>query len=353
MALGNMNFYQDGMGSAVDAFQKGQKHWSDLLTADVNRANTAANTTNTLERLGMDKEKHPLDLERMRTQNVGYGLDNEVKRAGIDKAEREKRQKTMDDFFKYMEQHDDVDGAIAYSGAPPKLGEAWKQMNPQQRAAMYEQFSKARTRDADRTNAEKHRQKLEEIKATGTEQRQTEQMRQEGMDRRERIKAEARIQAQRLVASLRTRPLTQDQFIAQLNQKRSELINNPAIPTESKQEMLSVVEQEINNAVLTKSMSSPQRPSLDLPGMTGGQVQMRPPQAPYPNQGAGALPPNNGGLTPPGMPPVPYPQQQPQQPQAGKLQGAAAENWITRAMQANPGMTREQVIAQGKSLGKL
>jgi hypothetical protein len=41
---------------------------------------------------------------------------------------------------------------------------------------------------------------------------------------------------------------------------------------------------------------------------------------------------------------------------AGKpsvLQGQAAEDWITRAMQANKGMTREQVIQEGKRLGKL
>lgn len=39
--------------------------------------------------------------------------------------------------------------------------------------------------------------------------------------------------------------------------------------------------------------------------------------------------------------------------QKGPTKSKAAEEWITRAMQANPGMTREQIEAEGKRRGKL
>lgn len=77
---------------------------------------------------------------------------------------------------------------------------------------------------------------------------------------------------------------------------------------------------------------------------------------------AGQTAPNPAALTPPGSPPLTTPRVEsatPPLPQGvgaspkPKLVGPQAEDWIVRAMKLNPGMTREQVIEEGRKAGKL
>lgn len=57
--------------------------------------------------------------------------------------------------------------------------------------------------------------------------------------------------------------------------------------------------------------------------------------------------------TQPVLPITPEPRTAPAKPAASKLSGKAAEDWVSRAMAANPGMSREQIMEQGRLKGKL
>lgn len=160
---------------------------------------------------------------------------------------------------------------------------------------------------------------------------------------RAEIIAEAKSQATQRLANI-------DQRLVQLAQ----VINNPqADPAEkakAQQEAAQLSQYKIALATAVNQQKVDQiQQLLGLPvGNTptaanpfaGGQPQPTPaPARPVnPAQGGSSMPP--GFDNQPAVPPA-------------KLQGPAAEDWIKRAMQANPKMTREQIIAEGQRKGKL
>lgn len=106
--------------------------------------------------------------------------------------------------------------------------------------------------------------------------------------------------------------------------------------TEKREKLLELAEAEwqkvIKQAVLEAQARQAGNPTL-TPGPTGQPVLG---ERPVPTPGAMPRAASSADATKP-----------------PKLAGKAAEDWITRAMSANKGMTREQVIAEGKRLGKL
>ena len=127
-----------GLGAFLGAGQVADA--SDLSQAQTRSAD--ASTDNTLSRLFMEQQKHPLEMQKIRTQNEGTALGNESARGLISNEEKKRRKDATDSFFDYLGRTngEDVEGAVAYSGVPPKFGKL-AELSPEERMKMAKTYA--------------------------------------------------------------------------------------------------------------------------------------------------------------------------------------------------------------------
>lgn len=110
---------QEGVSPTMAGWNSGVKQRDTLQNSAVARMLQEAQAQNTLGRLKMDQEEHPLKLEGLRADNEGKVIGNNRARGQVTDEENTRRQKAMDNFFTYLDKNpDDPEGAFVYSGVP-------------------------------------------------------------------------------------------------------------------------------------------------------------------------------------------------------------------------------------------
>lgn len=302
--------YQPGPG--LGALFGGETQASHMMNDAMSRLAQNTNIQSTLQRMSQEKELQPLKLEHQRLQNEGMSLGNQQKQGEITAAEEKRRREQTDAFMSYASSTDDIDGAVAYSGV--KWGkdkiEALKALPASMRQRFYEQWATQNPKAREKRAEEGAKHNLEMAK-------------QAEMNKREDLKTStARAVAQMRANTMAAKLPNLQQYMTQL-----EIQANAALDSGNQAGFIELKNrsQAIMNELLRLHTAAPE-------ARTKGEIRIL--------RGLG-VPVNEEA--------VGTTQQVPQQSKYNEKQA----DWIRRAKQANPDMSEEDIIAQGKKLGKL
>jgi hypothetical protein len=274
----------------LGAFFAGQNQTDKLNNSAMARALQDAQRQSTLGTLQMAQAEHPLKLQRMGLENTGLDLGNTQTRGKITDAETERRQKATDNFFKYLEEKDDPEGAFVYSGVPrnEKFMQL-AQLPKEERAKLYKKWQDSRMADTERKERLQSQLKREEQAANNADVYRREQLKQDEAMRRAQLQyatqskiAEIKAKAQEAVK--KNPSITQHigGLLARLEYLGS--MEAAGMNPEVKKFEMDRIEQEINSATRAAAAMNPARPQVDVGAASGGQVPMITPQPPFPQR---------------------------------------------------------------------
>lgn len=252
-----------------------------------------------------EAQLHPLQMQKEQAGLESLLLGNQEKQLGLQKTRALQPKQIDNELLRLAIEADENE----WKQTELKIRNGVLQNNPEA-LKLYEQLPAIREARL-KAQQEKDKEKEETLRAFGVAQigadsrRQVQEMRSSQQAELARIKAAATAK-------------NTDQLMAEYVQKA-------AAATDPQER--AYWNELANVTSMLKAQSSPagQQPMVDPTKLPGAPISPpTPPQVPA--SGAAKQP---------------------------KLAGKAAEDWITRAMSANKGMTREQVIAEGKRLGKL
>lgn len=267
-----------------------EKVLSDLATQELARRSM-------LQKLFQGEQTFPLELERQRLTNQATEAGIEQTRGRITDEERKRRMEATDKFFDYMQKYDDPQGALEYSGVPPRFAQKFMQMTPEQREKVYEQWTKRGMRGEEMKQEMLSKNRMKETEAAKTLELSKAKMQEEERTKRAlevaRLNAEARVRASAEKAK-QIKNQSYQQYATQLMQQMMEAKRMPEDTMEQKQaktQLLSelaqqldvVVQQDLQHQAFATMQRQGGQP--DIGSLSGGKIPTIPqPQPVLPGQ---------------------------------------------------------------------
>lgn len=295
---GGINMEYDVTKSpGLGAFFSGQRRMEDRSKVFSELANEELTRQGMIQKMMQQEQLFPLELQGKQLSNQSTQANLERTKGLITDEERKRRMEATDKFFEFMQKYDDPQGAVEYSGVPPKFAQQFMQMTPEQRDKVYEQWTNRSLRGEKAKREMETKFKIQETTAAKNLEFTKAEMQERERTKRAlevaRINAEARIRAI-VERAKQIKNQSYQQYATQLMKQIMEVKRMPEETIEQQQakiQLLSELAQQLDVVVQQdlqdKAFAAMQRQSgqPNIGALSGGKIPTNPdPQPQLPGQ---------------------------------------------------------------------